>query len=151
MMVYFKLMMVKCSLMMVKCSSISVNCSLMIVKCSAMMVKWVYDHTLFGLFGLSKTETGAKTAPRVPKMMVKCSLVIVKCSSSLTCILPSLPWSKSSFVHLTIIENLHRLHMRDNSLCLKRNMSMEYASCCLFTIFIKKIYFWLSLFLNPDY
>ena len=56
-------------------------------------------------------------------MMAKCSLMMVKCSSmmvkwvydqtlilpSLTSISPSLPWSKPSFAHLTIIEKLYRL------------------------------------------
>ena len=53
-------------------------------KCSSMMVKWVY-HTLI-------------------------SPSLTSISPSLTNILPSLAWSKPSFVHLTIIEKLHRLH-----------------------------------------
>ena len=75
--------------MMVYFKLIMVNFSLMMVKCSSMMVKWLYDHTL------------------ILPSLTTISPSLTTISPSLISIIPSIAWSKPSFAHLTIIEQLY--------------------------------------------
>ena len=78
--------------MMVHFKLMMVKYSLMMVKCQSMMVNWVYDLIL------------------ISPSLTSISPPLTSSSPSLTSIIPSLAWSKPSFAHLTIIEQLHQLH-----------------------------------------